>query len=156
VLGTLSNWEKSDWRSLAQSSQTCTSLRCTGLSSVHPTVSGAQIGALANRSLLGKCWWLHCCNSLDCPMCTRLSGVPATHPANDQPRDQRVTRSSANGQKVAPDYPMCHRGWWLQQSASPEKEGNHALFTVRWGTGLSGAPTDRRQPKPFKWNSNGS
>jgi hypothetical protein len=47
-------------------------------------------------------------------------------------------------------------GRWLQRSASPEKEGNRALFTVRWCTGLSDAPTDRRQPKPSKWNSNGS
>jgi hypothetical protein len=30
VLWTLSNREKSDWRSLAKSSKTCTSLRCTG------------------------------------------------------------------------------------------------------------------------------
>jgi hypothetical protein len=35
------------------------------------------------------------------------------------------------------------RGWWLQRSASPEKEGNQALFTVRWCTGLSGVPAMR-------------
>jgi hypothetical protein len=50
VLGILSNREKSDWRSLAKSSQTCTSLRCTRLSGVHRTVSGAQ----TNMPLFGK------------------------------------------------------------------------------------------------------
>jgi hypothetical protein len=33
-----------DWRSLAKSSRTCTSLRCTTLSSMHQTMSGAQAG----------------------------------------------------------------------------------------------------------------
>jgi hypothetical protein len=46
------------------------------------------------------------------------------------------------------------RGW--QRSASPKKEGDRVLFTVRWGTRLSGAPTDRRQPKPTKRSSNDS
>jgi hypothetical protein len=54
VLGTLSKREKSDWRSLAKSSQSCTSVRCTGLSGVHRTVSDVQAGASANRSLLRK------------------------------------------------------------------------------------------------------
>jgi hypothetical protein len=48
------------------------------------------------------------------------------------------------------------RGSWLQRSASPEKEGDRVLFTDRWCTGLSGAPTDRRQLLPSKWSSNGS
>jgi hypothetical protein len=66
----------------------------------------------------------------------------ATHaPANGRPRDQRMKRGSANGQKVAPDCPVCHEGRWLQWSASTKKEGNHTLFTVRWCAGLSGAPT---------------
>jgi hypothetical protein len=30
------------------------------------------------------------------------------------------------------------------------------MFTLRWCTGLSGAPTDRRQLLPSKWSSNGS
>jgi hypothetical protein len=35
--------------------------------------------------------------------------VSAACPANGRPRDKRVTRGSANGQKVAPDCPMCHQ-----------------------------------------------
>jgi hypothetical protein len=53
-----------------------------------------------------------------------------------------------NDHQIAPDCPVCHgtvqcatglsdvpRGWWLQRSASSEKEVNHALFTVLWCTG---------------------
>jgi hypothetical protein len=37
------------------------------------------------------------------------------------------------------------------------KEGRKSgLFTFRWGSGLSGAPMDRRQLLPTKWSSNGS
>jgi hypothetical protein len=40
--------------SLAKASQTCTSLRCIGLSGVHRTVCGAQAGAPASWPLSGK------------------------------------------------------------------------------------------------------
>jgi hypothetical protein len=43
---------------------------------------------------------------------------------------------------VPPNSPVCHGDRWLQQSASPEKEENRALFTVRWCTGLSGGAPD--------------
>jgi hypothetical protein len=42
-----------DWKSLAKFSQTCTSLRCTGLSGVHRTVSGAQFASATNPPLSG-------------------------------------------------------------------------------------------------------
>jgi hypothetical protein len=42
-----------DWKSLAKFSQTCTSLRCTGLSGVHQIVFGAQAGPTANSLLSG-------------------------------------------------------------------------------------------------------
>jgi hypothetical protein len=48
------------------------------------------------------------------------------------------------------------RGSWLQWSASPEKEGDRTLLTVRWCIRLSGVPMDRRQLLPSKWRSNGS
>jgi hypothetical protein len=57
-----------DWRSLAKSSQTCTSLRCTGLSSVHRTVSGAQAGVLDELVALRKSWGSRGYNSPDYPV----------------------------------------------------------------------------------------
>jgi hypothetical protein len=148
VLGIFSTREKLDWRSLAKSSQTCTSLWCTGLSGVHRTVSSARLV----RSVNGPLDY----NSPKCPVCTRLPGVPAARLANGRPRDQRATRGSANGQQAAPDCPVCHKGYGWQRSASPKKEGNRALFNVWWCTGLSGAPANRRQQGPSKWSSNDS
>jgi hypothetical protein len=83
---------------------------------VRRTVSDAQAGTPANRLLSGKCWGHRDYNSSDCPMCTGLSGVPAARLANGRPRDQRVTCGLANGQKVAPDCPVCHEtsGWQCQ------------------------------------------
>ena len=39
--------------------------------------------------------------------CTGLSGEPTVGRANGRPRDPRVTRGRANGQKGAPDCPVC-------------------------------------------------
>jgi hypothetical protein len=117
VLWIFSKWEKLNWRSLAKASQTCISLRRTGLSGVHRTVSGAQAGTLGEKAALGK----------------------------------KTGRCGYN----SPDCPVGHEASGWQRSPSPNKEENRALFTVRWCTGLSGAPTDRRQPEPSKWNSNG-
>jgi hypothetical protein len=38
---------------------------------------------------------------------TGLSGEPTVSPANGRPRNPRATRGRANGQKGAPDYPVC-------------------------------------------------
>jgi hypothetical protein len=87
-----------------------------------------------------------------------------------QPRPrQRSTTQSAGDVWPAPTVTRPHRtvrcatrlldvprGSWMQRSASREKEGDHTLFPVRWCTGLSGAPTDRRQLLPSKWSSNDS
>jgi hypothetical protein len=54
VLGIFSNREKINWRSLAKSSQTCTSLWCTGLSDVHRIVSSARLMHSVNKPLSGK------------------------------------------------------------------------------------------------------
>jgi hypothetical protein len=148
VLGTLSNREKSDWRSLAESSQTCARLRCTGLSGVHRIVSGAQAGSPSEQAAFGKNSVHHGYNSPDC-----LVGQP-------RPR-QRSAAQSAGGAWTSPTVGRPHglsgvpRAPWLQRSALLEKEGNRALFPIRWGTELSYAPTDRRQLWPSKWSSNG-
>jgi hypothetical protein len=76
--------------------------------------------------------------------------------ANGRSRDQRATHGLRQRSPDRTGLSGVPRGRWLQRSASPNKEVHHALFTVRWCTGLSGAPTDIRQPEPSKWNSNGS
>jgi hypothetical protein len=102
-----------DWRSLAKYSQTCTNLRCTGLSGVHRTVSGAQAGSVVNSLLSGiaegttaKIHRTFRC-APDCPVCTGLSGEP-TMPVpmvGSAINGRRVAR--ANDHQAAPDYPVC-------------------------------------------------
>jgi hypothetical protein len=133
---------------LAKSNQTCTSLRCTGLSGVHRTVSGARLAHPDEHVALRKKPRYRVCNSLDCSVYTRQSGVTVVHPSNGRSRISGRHVCPGNGHQAVPDCLVCHgtRGW--QSSASLEKEGNRTLFTVRWCTGLSGAPTDRRQSGP--------
>jgi hypothetical protein len=141
---------------LAKASQTCTSLWCTGLSGVHRTVFDVQPGAPVNMTLSGKAQG-------DGAIIHRTFRCASHAHANGRPHDQRATRGlrqrspSRTGLYGVPlDYLLCHGGWCLQRSVSPNKEGNCAVFIVRWCTRLSGAPTDRRQPEPSKWNSNSS
>jgi hypothetical protein len=156
VLGTLSNQIKLDWRSLASPSQTCTRLRLHRTVRCTPDSVRCQAGVLDKLAALGKSWGSRGYNSSDC-----LVWQPRPH--------QRSAAQSASGVWTSPTVTKPHRTVqcvtglsgvprvsWLQRSASPEREGNRALFTVWWGIGLSGAPTDRRQLWPSKWSSNGS
>jgi hypothetical protein len=133
---------------------------------VHRAVFGAPGWLSVNWALSGKekgdvainhrtVWW-----------CTGLSGEPTTPVANGRPRDQRATRGprqqsvghiglsgvhrTVSGAPTDPED---------QRSAAPLMEGNEhrtATVAVRWCTGLSGAPLDRRQEFPTKLMSNGS
>jgi hypothetical protein len=47
--------------------------------------------------------------------CTGLSGEPMVGRANGRPRNPRVTRGRANGQKGAPDCPVCTRQCPMRQ-----------------------------------------
>jgi hypothetical protein len=129
VLETLSNREKSDWRSLAQASQTCTSRRCTGLSGVHRTVPGAHAGAPDEQAALEKNSTLCGYNSADYLMCTGLSSEPTIngrlhhrgptvdcHQVRRSETVRRSQRSEGRGdQKVPPNCPVRHRGRRIQQ-----------------------------------------
>jgi hypothetical protein len=88
-------------------------------------------------------------NSLDCPVCTGLSGEPTVGRANGRLRDLRETRGRANSREGAPDSVRCANG---------SKAANGRLRQIRKEirSGLSGAPGDRRQDQP-SWNAlNGS
>jgi hypothetical protein len=97
---------------------------------------------------------------------TGLSGVPSS-PAptvGSAISGRHVAR--ANGHLVAPDCPVCTEQCPLCQEDrgrngrlhQKRKEIEHPTGTVhvRWCTGLSGAPPDRRHELPSKWISNGS
>jgi hypothetical protein len=91
---------------------------------------------------------------------TGLSGEPTTPAANGRPRDQRATRGQL--QRSAGCIGQCPVRQPAPRSNSRMrpiwKEIAHRTWTVvvRWCTGLSGAPLDRRQELPSKLVSNGS
>jgi hypothetical protein len=135
VLGTLPNQMRLDWRSLAKSSQTCTSLWCTGLSGVHRTVSGAHSGARDELAALEKSWGSHDYNSLNCLVFHQTVRRASCACANDRLRNQRATRGPCQQSPGRTGLSGVLRGAWLQQSTSPEKEGDCALFTIRCAHG---------------------
>jgi hypothetical protein len=153
---------KLDWRSLAKSSQTCTSLRCTGLSSVHRTVSGAQAGSAAKLPLSGI-------GEGVVAKITGLSGGAPDYSVSQQcPRQQSEARSASDAWpeptvtrphrtiRCAPDTIRCAKGTKGSTVGFVIKGKKSGTVHVRWCTGLSGAPTGRRQELPTKWSSNGS
>jgi hypothetical protein len=125
---------------------------CTGLSGEPFT------GELV---ALGRKLMVYSYNSPDCLVCTGLSGEPTVGRANGRPRDPHETRGRANGREGAPDCPVC-TGQCPVRQRLPGANGRlrqirKEIHTrVRWCTGLSGAPGDRRQDQP-SWNAlNGS
>jgi hypothetical protein len=70
------------------------SVRCARLASVNWLLSG----------LRRRCTTI---NYRTVRWCTGLSGEPTVGPANGRPRNPRATRGRANGQKGAPDCPVC-------------------------------------------------
>jgi hypothetical protein len=98
--------------------------------------------------------------------CTGLSSEPtvASATVGRAVHGRRVARN--NGRLGTPNCPVCTRQCPMRQLTlrtngrmrQKRKEIAHrtATVTVRWRTGLSGAPPDRRQVWPSKLASNGS
>jgi hypothetical protein len=97
--------------------------------------------------------------------CIGLCGEPTVACANGRPRNLRATRGRANSRQGAPDYPVCTGQCPVRQLPprtngrmhQKRKEIAHrtATVTVRWCTGLSGAPPGRTQVWPSMLASNG-
>jgi hypothetical protein len=95
--------------------------------------------------------------------CTGLSGEATVASANGRPRNLRATRGSSNGRKETPDCPVCTghtngpRGATVEYAYFGRRSCTRlSTGPVRWRTGLSGVPLDRRQELPSKIVSNGS
>jgi hypothetical protein len=130
---------------------------CTGLSG-ESSAPAPKTPAM-NSSLSGKGEGAAAINHRTVQWCTGLSGEPKAPAANGHLRDQQATRGRANGRMVTPDCPVRQRAWRTNGRLRPTwKEIEHRTGTVhvRWFTGLSGAPLDRRQDLPSKLISNGS
>jgi hypothetical protein len=91
---------------------------------------------------------------------TGLSGESTAPAANGRPRDQRATRGShQRSVRHIRQCPMRQLTRRTNDRLCPvwkEIEHRTATVVVRWRTGLSGAPLDRRQELPSKLVSNGS
>jgi hypothetical protein len=124
------------------------------LSLAHRTVRCARL-ASGELAALGRFWRRTAIIHRTVRWCTGLSGetTAASATVGRAIRGQRVAR--ANGQLGAPDCPVCTGQCPVSQLARScngrlrqirkEIRTGHATVTVRWCTGLSGAPPDRRQ-----------
>jgi hypothetical protein len=141
---------------LAVYSQKAARSGCTGLSGGAPDSVRCARLASVNWLLSGLSRRRTAINHRTVRWCTRLSGEPTVRPANGRPCNPRATRGRANSQKGAPDCVRCANGSEPPTVGFAKEGKKSALDSVRWCTGLSGAPGDRRQELP-SWNAlNGS
>jgi hypothetical protein len=128
------------------------------LSLAHRTVRCARL-ASGELATLGKVWWRTAIIHWTVWWCTRLSGEPTvtSATAGRAIRGRHVAR--ANGQQGTPDCPVHQPAWscngQLRQIRKELRTG-HATVTVRWCTGLSCAPPNRRKLWLSLLASNGS
>jgi hypothetical protein len=119
---------------------------CTGLSGESSTAKSSLSGKVQRRTAIihrTVRWGIG------------LSGEPTVDCANGRLRNLRATRGRANGRQGAPDCPVCTGQCPVRQLPQicngrirlKRKEVTHrtAIGTVRWRTGLSGAPPVRRK-----------
>jgi hypothetical protein len=133
---------------------------------VHRTVCGVPGWALVNCLVSGIRRRRTAIIHRTVRWCTGLSGEPtvANATVGHQIRGRRVAH--ANGRLRAPDCPVCTGQCPMRQPARrsngrlrqewKEIRTRHTTVAVRWCTGLSGAPPDRRQELPSLFGSNGS
>jgi hypothetical protein len=150
------NQRKDKWKRLGSSSQDSAQSGCTGLSGGAP--DSVQCARLASGELpaLGSRRRRTTINHRSVWWCTGLSGEPMVGWANGRLRNLCVTRGQANGQKGAPDSVRCANCSKSSMVGCARIGKKSAPDSVRWCTGLSGAPVDRRQELPSWIALNGS
>jgi hypothetical protein len=131
----------------------------------HRTVRCAR-SASGEQAPLEKNRWRTAIIHRTVRWCSALSGEPtaASATVDRAIHGRRVAR--ANGRHGAPDCLVCTGQCPVRQlprrcnghlrQIRKEIRTGHATVTVRWCTGLSGAPPDRRQLWPSLLASNGS
>jgi hypothetical protein len=129
---------------------------------VHQTVSGGAPDSVwcarlssGELAALGRIWRRTSIIHRTVRWCTRLSGEPTAASATVGRVIRRRHVARTNGRRGAPDCPVCTGQCPVRQPAQScngrlrrirkEIHTGHATMAVRWCTGLSGAPPDRRQ-----------
>jgi hypothetical protein len=92
---------------LAVYNQKITRSGCTGLSGGTPNSVRCARLASVNWLLSGLRRRRTAINHRTVRWCTGLSGEPTVGQANGRPHNPRATRGRTNGQKGAPDCPVC-------------------------------------------------
>jgi hypothetical protein len=159
VLETVRRGEEKNQKDLARCSQDSAQSGTPDCPVVHRTVSGALGWFPVNRPLSRNVWRCTTIIHWTVRWCTGPSCEPmvASAMVGCAIRGRRVART--NGQQGAPDCPVrqlarsCNGR--LRQKRK-EIGTEPSTVTVRWSTGLSGAPLDRRQGWPSLLASNGS
>ena len=146
--------EKSNWNCLGSSSQESAQSGSTGLSGGAPDSVRCARLARANWPLSGIHRTVRC--APDCPVSQRSAGLTvgraicAGHVAEPTARWRHRTV------RCAPDSVRCANGSKTATVDCAELGKKSETVSVRWCTGLSGAPPDRRQDLPSWIASNGS
>jgi hypothetical protein len=148
--------EKNKWKRLGSSSQDSVQSGCIGLSGGAPDSVRCARLALVNWPLSGTQRRRMAKNHRTVRWLTGLSGEPTVGRANGRPRNPRVTRGRTNGLMRAPDSVRCANGSKSSTVGYARIGKKSAPDSVRWCTGLSGAPVDRRQGLPSWIALNGS
>jgi hypothetical protein len=148
--------EKRQLEKLGSSSQGSAQSGCIGLSGGAPDSVRCARLALVNWPLSGTHQRRTAKNHRTVRWCTGLSGEPTVGRANGRPRNLGVTRGRANGLKGAPDSVRCANSSKSPTVGCAKIGKKSAPDSVRWCTGLSGAPVDRRQDFPSWIALNGS
>jgi hypothetical protein len=141
---------------LARAAKTAARSGCTGLSGGAPDSVRCASLALVKRLLSGIRRRRTAIIHRTIRWCTGLSGEPTVSWTNGRPRNPRVTRGRANGQKGVPDSVWCANGSKSPTVGCAKTGKKSAPDSVRWCTGLSSAPVDRRQELPSWIALNGS
>jgi hypothetical protein len=157
--------EKSLWKRVGCVQPTTAQSGCTGLSGGAPESVRCTRTSLGEQSALGTRWRCTAIIHRTVRWCTGLSGEPTVDCANGWPRNPRVTRGRANGQmghqtvQCASDSVWCANVQVFNGRLRQFRKAictRHATVPVRWCTGLSDAPPDRRQELPSLIASNDS
>jgi hypothetical protein len=139
--------EKSSWKRDGFVQPKTARSECTGLSGGAPdSVRCARLAAV-NWLLSGFRRRCTAINHRTVRWCTGLPGEPTVGRANGRLRNPRATRGRANGQKGAPDCPVCTGQCPVRQRLGI-RNGRLRQIRKEICTGLSGAPGDRRQELP--------
>jgi hypothetical protein len=138
----------------------------TGLSGGAPEIVRCARLDSGEQAALGRIWRRTAIIHRTVRWCTGLSGEPTAASATVDRVISGRRVACANGRHGAPDCPVCTGQCPVRQlprrcnghlrQIRKEIRTGHTTVTVRWCTGLSGAPPDRRKLWPSLLASHGS